>query len=244
MDKILNDSLNLKNEQARQKFRAEAIEQKYSPYIHLGVNASLLITTLIFHSFRYESPSLLSLLAFPIVLFLGNLAVYLIHRYPLHGFYRWNSYSYGSHTRRHHVFFKEDSVTFRGKSDWFTIFFPNEIVAGFVFIYHPLFYFILKPILGHNTTTSYLMASSIYFILYEVIHYSSHLPSDHFMMRVPLIKIMRKHHQIHHSPRIMGKYNFCIVYPLFDYIFNTHLTEKDYHHKLNNTLPKTGDTDL
>jgi len=228
LDKILQDTLDQKIETIRARFRQQAIKDRYSPYLHLGANISLLLISIIIQITQYQKPQWLDFIPFFAVFILGNFAVYFIHRYPLHGFYKWNMYAYGSHTRRHHVFFQNDLMTFNGKSDWFTIFFPIEIIIFFVIIYHPIFYIMLKPFIGHNATVSYLIASSCYFLLYEFVHYCSHLEMDHPLLKIKHLRHMRIHHEIHHCPKLMGKYNFNIVYTLADRIFRTHMSAEKY----------------
>lgn len=63
--------------------------------------------------------------------------------------------------------------------------------------------------------------SSSYFILYEIVHYASHLPLGHWALSFRHFRRMRQHHLDHHNPRLMEKYNFNIVFPLFDYVFGT-----------------------
>jgi hypothetical protein len=228
MDQILQNSLNQKIEIVRTSFREEALKNRYKPYLHLGGNLLLLMASILLNMFQYKNPKWIDFIPFAVVLILGNFVVYIIHRYPLHGFYKWNMYAYGSHTRRHHIFFQNHAMTFNGKSDWFTIFFPVEIVIFFVLVYHPLFYILLKPLIGHNAATSYLIASSGYFLLYEFVHYCSHLPLNHPLLKIKHLRDMRMHHEIHHCPKLMGKYNFNIVYSLADRVFRTHMSEKKY----------------
>ena len=226
MDKILQNSLDQKIETVRANFRAEALKSRYQPYLHIGGNLLLLLASMLFHLLQYNNPSWIDLLPFAAVFILGNFVVYFVHRYPLHGFYKWNMYAYGSHTRRHHVFFQNNVMTFNGKSDWFTIFFPVEIVIFFVLVYHPLFYLLLKPLIGHNATTSYLIASSGYFLLYEFVHYCSHLPLNHPLLKIKHLKHMRLCHELHHDPKSMNKINYNIVYTLSDRIFGTYRPPK------------------
>lgn len=70
-----------------------------------------------------------------------------------------------------------------------------------------------------------VFCTCFYFALYEVVHLSCHLEEDHWWLTIPGLKAMRHHHRIHHHPRLMNRYNFCIVYPLFDYVFGTKYKE-------------------
>ena len=66
------------------------------------------------------------------------------------------------------------------------------------------------------------MASGIgYFLNYEVLHTAYHLPDEHPLARVGLVKRLRWLHTIHHDPRQMATRNFNISYPLCDWLFGT-----------------------
>ena len=244
MDQNLENDLALKTQVYRDKFRENIVPKNYIGPLHLLFNGSLLIISIVFHLSYYKSPTLIDLIPYPLMLILGNIAVFLIHRYPLHGFYKWNAYPYKNHTRRHHVFFTEHAITYKNRRDWFSVFFPPEIVVGFLLVYHPFFYFLLTPIIGEDATRSYLIASSGYFILYEVVHYISHLPSTHPTMKIAFFRRMRRHHQLHHSPQLMGKYNFCIVHPFFDMVMGTFVDDQKYTELTGKPAPDTGDTDV
>lgn len=237
----LLESLKLKNEVFRAKVREEDIPKYYIGPLHFAVNASLLLFSFIFCCLKIQGPSYIELSPFVLVLFFGNLVVYLIHKYPLHGRYAWNSYAYKNHTKIHHVFYTHNNVTLASRRDWYTMFFPAEIVLAFVLIYLPTMYFALKFIIGINATFAFLAASSMYFILYEIVHYCSHLPSNHFLIKVPFFKLMRRHHQIHHDPSLMRQANFCIVHPLFDLLLGTYINDEKYQTLMNRAAPGNGD---
>lgn len=241
-DKQLIEDLKLENNVFRERIRSSRIPKWYWGPGHILFNGTLLFGSIFYYINKVQNPSFWEASPLFIVLLVGNLAVFLIHKFPLHGRYWWNSYAFSNHTKTHHVFYRENSVTWKNKRDWFTMFFPPEVVLGFILVYHPFFYFLLKPIIGVNGASFYLMASSAYFILYEIVHYTSHLPSEHWALKIPGLMYMRRHHQLHHDPRLMGNYNFCIVYPLFDILFGTHVNDQNYEEITGKSLPGNGNT--
>ncbi|MBK25479.1 MAG: hypothetical protein CME70_15900 [Halobacteriovorax sp.] len=242
MKQELESNLKLDNSVFRNKIRSEKIPKYYFGPLHVLFNAALLFGSIIFHAKSLQAPELIHFTPFIIIIFLGNLAVFFIHKYPLHGRFKWNSYAYANHTKTHHVFYTEENVTWKDTRDWYTMFFPPEIVFAFIVLYHPIFYYLLKPVIGSNTTHTFLMASSCYFILYEIIHFTSHLPSKHPLLKIPFLRMMRRHHQIHHSPRLMGHYNFCIVFPLVDHLLGTFVDDNRYKVLTGKDAPGNGDT--
>ncbi len=238
----IESNLKLDNSIFRERIRKERIPKYYNGPLHVLFNATLLIGSIIFHSYKVHQPTLLHFIPFIVIIFLGNIAVFFIHKYPLHGRFKWNSYAYANHTKTHHVFYTSENVTWKNSRDWFTMFFPPEIVLAFIIVYHPLFYFLLKPIFGSNAAHIFLIASSSYFILYEIVHFTSHLPSSNALLKIPFLRNMRRHHQIHHEPKLMSLYNFCIVYPLFDHLFGTFVNDSKYESLTGKKAPGNGDT--
>ncbi len=62
-----------------------------------------------------------------------------------------------------------------------------------------------------------------YVVSYEWMHLSYHLPPESFVGRLALVRFMRRHHAIHHDPRIMQKWNFNVSVPLWDVVRRTYV---------------------
>lgn len=211
----------LDNEKYRSWFRSERIPKSYHPYLHLGFNISALVALIIYHFVMVSS---WNLLAYGILLFtflLGNFAVWFIHKYPLHHRLKFWSYPFEAHTVDHHRYFTSSNITYKDATDFYVIFFPCRVIAGFTFVAQPLVYFGTRYFL--NADIAHALAGSMagYFLLYELFHWASHLPTKHLMMKMPWFRYMRQHHLIHHSPKLMSRYNFCIVYPMMDILMGT-----------------------
>jgi sterol desaturase/sphingolipid hydroxylase (fatty acid hydroxylase superfamily) len=56
--------------------------------------------------------------------------------------------------------------------------------------------------------------------IYELVHWTEHLPSSHALMRFKAFNWLRNHHVIHHSD-LKDQVNFGIVEPSMDYLFRT-----------------------
>ena len=94
-------------------------------------------------------------------------------------------------------------------------------VIGFALVFVPIVYFGLASFLPSNVVNMIVASCSGYFIIYEFFHTISHLPSSHFILKIPFLKFMWNHHRIHHHHKYMHKVNFNIVFPLFDWIMGT-----------------------
>jgi sterol desaturase/sphingolipid hydroxylase (fatty acid hydroxylase superfamily) len=60
-----------------------------------------------------------------------------------------------------------------------------------------------------------------YFLSYEWLHFSYHLPEDHWLARTRVVSALRRHHTLHHDVAKMGKWNFNITFPITDAVMGT-----------------------
>jgi sterol desaturase/sphingolipid hydroxylase (fatty acid hydroxylase superfamily) len=61
----------------------------------------------------------------------------------------------------------------------------------------------------------------LYVVSYEWLHLAYHLPADSFIGRRWLIARLRRHHALHHDPRLMQKWNFNVTFPIWDRVRGT-----------------------
>lgn len=193
----------------------------YHPITHLYGNLLMLISVIGVQLFFIQSFSWWMLAVAGFVFLLGNIVVWTVHKYPLHRRYRYWSYPFDAHTIQHHRYFTYEAITYDSIADYQAIFFPTEVIAGFSFIAQPIFYFGLSPLIGSDLAHFFGACAAGYFLLYEFFHWASHQSESHFLMKLGWINYMREHHRIHHNMKLMGRYNFCIVYPMMDFIMGT-----------------------
>lgn len=218
------------NERYRDYFRLEVIPKYYHGAVHVLLNLFLLLSPLLFALKKIERPSTFELLVLPLMLILGNIAVYFIHKYALHRPFKLFPYPYNVHSRMHHQFFTDKHIVYDGLRDFYILFFPPEVVISFVFIYCPLTFILLASFFSLNVAYLSIFGAAIYFLLYEIFHYISHLPKEHLILKIPICFFIREHHRIHHDPTLMRDYNFNIVFPFCDFLFKTlHKVPKGDH---------------
>ncbi|MDH5581219.1 MAG: hypothetical protein OEY33_04885 [Bdellovibrionales bacterium] len=204
----------------REQFR-QKIPKLYSGVFHLLFNFSLLLLTFIFPLTQIKNFKPIELWVIPVVLILGNAVVFFIHKYPLHRQSKLFKFAYTIHSKYHHVFFTDKVLVFETTKDFYILFFPTWVVLGFVLTYFPLLYFGGPYLFSLNIIYLAMSMGSLYFLLYEILHFCSHLPESHPILRVPGVRYMWNHHKTHHDPKLMGSYNFNIVYPLMDILMGT-----------------------
>jgi sterol desaturase/sphingolipid hydroxylase (fatty acid hydroxylase superfamily) len=76
-------------------------------------------------------------------------------------------------------------------------------------------------ILGRNVSLLYTATAMAYALLYEWLHLAYHLPPESRIGRLPPIRFLRRHHEIHHDPRLMRHWNFNVTMPLWDWVRGT-----------------------
>jgi hypothetical protein len=218
----INQTKKFTNQQYRKWFRENHISAWYRPWIHIGFNGGILLAAVIYNLLLIQDWSLQVLAIFFLTLIFGNFVVWFVHRYPLHRRFKFWTFPYDTHTVMHHRYFTADYITYDDSKDFYAVFFPAHVVAGFVLVAQPLFYFVFAGIFNSTLGHAFAASAAFYFLLYEFVHWSSHLKENHILMRIPWLSFMRKHHIAHHNPRLMMKYNFCIVHPLMDYLLGTY----------------------
>jgi hypothetical protein len=213
-------------ENFRDHFRKNIIPKNYSGHLHVAFNFSCLFGSLIFCFFQLSNVTLLQWSVLPVFILLGNLVVYIIHRFPLHTPMNFSKEAYKIHSKWHHVFFTDKVITYDNSRDFYILFFPTWFAGSFTFIYLPILIFLASYLTNNNIAYLAAIGSILYFLGYEIVHYASHLPLNHWALKIKHLSRMREYHRMHHDPKLMHKYNFNIVFPFFDFIFKTDYKQK------------------
>lgn len=218
---------NYTNQDYRNWFMETSLPRFYNPILHVLFNIGLLLAAVIYHFSSINNYGLYTFLTMFFMLPVGNLIVTLIHQYPLHKRLKVWPFPYDAHTVQHHRFYTSDHILITNPRELFVVMFPWFIVLGFTIVAQPLLYFLfdslISPDMGHVIAGS----AAGYFLLYEFVHTSNHLPLSSKIFLIPGLKAMRKHHLIHHNPKLMSQYNMGIVFPFFDYIFGSKWKETE-----------------
>ena len=210
------------NKTFRDWFQNKIVHKHYNPILHVSFNLGVLLILVLGNLLLIQNWNFGVLAVLVSVGLLGNVVVWTVHRYPLHRRYKHWAFPYDTHTVMHHRYFTADYITYDKARDLYAIFFPANVVAGFALIAQPIFFYSAQYFLGSNLAHAFAAGTASYFLIYEFFHWASHLPASHWLVRSNgWIRYMRKHHIVHHIPKFMGKFNFCIVYPMMDIIMGT-----------------------
>lgn len=179
------------NAQYRQDFRTRIVPRYYWPLGHVLFNFSGLIFLCVYCLLQLNNPTYSDWLVLVFMLIVGNIAVYLIHKYLLHRRLPLiGKLTYDIHSKMHHKFYTDKAIVYDGPRDFYILFFPPWTVLGFGLIFMPMMYLGLAPFFEQNIVWLTLFGSALYFLLYETLHYISHLPESHFVLKLKLLRYM------------------------------------------------------
>jgi Fatty acid hydroxylase superfamily len=154
-------------------------------------------------------------LAVPAFFLFCGFVEHLEHRYLLHQ-RRLGGFAFRIHTIEHHAYFTLEEFRPEDRRDYFYVLFPPLLLLGYMTFlatgFGALFYWLVSPNVGFLVAAT----AALYFFLYELIHFGSHLE-----WQLPLFKQLGEHHRRHHKTELMTTRNFNVVLPLFDWLFGT-----------------------
>ncbi|NDG84619.1 MAG: fatty acid hydroxylase family protein [Proteobacteria bacterium] len=161
----------------------------------------------------------------PAMLVIASLVEYLTHRFPLHHRLPFSGPAYTQHTLRHHQFFTHSAIEAKETHDFHQILFPVWGVAliqyGLNLPLALLLWHLADPMKGALA----LILGPAFFFAYETIHAICHFPLSSRVFLIPGLRFLREHHRIHHHKSMMSRWNFNIVFPLWDWILGTRAPE-------------------
>jgi len=208
-------------EQARAAFRERHITEHYSGPLHLATTVSISLLIALLSAIMLEKVSPLEWLTIPLTFLYANLSEYLGHKGPMHHKTRFLGQIFERHTIEHHAFFTDEAATFDTRQDFKAVLFPPILLLFFTGCFAlpvgTLLYFLVSP----NVAFLFVLTAILYFLNYELLHFSYHMDPQSWVGRLPFMDRLRSHHINHHNKRLMTHYNFNITYPICDYLFGT-----------------------
>ena len=205
----------------REQYRQEHIPPRYTGWLHLAFTFGIGGTVLVWSLLRLEAVRPVEWLAVPLTFLYANFAEYWGHRGPMHHLKRGLRLVYERHTRQHHRFFTDQAMPLDGPRDLRAVLFPPILATFFLAAFALPVGLLLAWAASPNVAWLFVATSLGYFLNYEFLHMSYHLPEAHPIARWPLVGRLKGLHTAHHDPRLMAHYNFNISYPLGDWLFGT-----------------------
>ena len=220
--------MNVLSQEARNELRQKLLSEIpswYNPYIHLAVPCTFGILTVIFAIYSIHQLNWLELLTIPLAYIFVNGVEWWAHKYLLHKRSPIAPVLYDQHTPRHHMVYVTEDMAMRHVNEMRLTLIPAYGVMLIVLVSSPLT-LLLYYLVSHNVGFIFLATVVSYAVSYELLHLSYHLPLDHPIGKLSIIKKLKHHHAVHHNPRIMQNWNMNVTVPLWDFILGTIWKEK------------------
>jgi sterol desaturase/sphingolipid hydroxylase (fatty acid hydroxylase superfamily) len=205
----------------RAEYRRDEIGAGYSGWGHFMLTTVTSLGAIVFAASRVHDVRPIEWLAIPVTFMIANTGEYLGHRGPMHHPRRGLRLLYQRHAGQHHRFFTHESMPCVSSRDFKMVLFPPVMLAFFLGGLATPIGLVLFLVAGANVAWLYVATLMAYFLTYEWLHLAYHVRDDSLVARLPLLSILRRHHTLHHDPRLMTRYNFNITFPICDRLFGT-----------------------
>lgn len=209
--------------ESRHAYRNELLSRVprwYSPWGHLALPGLAGLALVALALSRLEDLRAWQLALVPVFLALGNAIEWHAHRGLLHRRTRFLEVLYVRHTPQHHGVFTADDMAIRSPRELKLVLLPAYGVLAIFAVSFPVAFAFAAA--GQPNLAALWVASVVTYVLaYEWLHLAYHLPETHPVSRLRAIRRLRRHHQLHHAPHLMQRWNFNVTLPLWDHVKGT-----------------------
>jgi sterol desaturase/sphingolipid hydroxylase (fatty acid hydroxylase superfamily) len=159
----------------------------------------------------------------PAFFIVANFIEWAVHRYPMHH-PMTPRILYKNHTLIHHIAFTDRNMPVARSAELGLVMMPWYTMLGLFTVASPVM-IVAGVLRGIGLAGVFLLAAVAYFLMYEVLHASYHLP-DAVLNRVGvgrlrLFRAAQAHHRHHHVLSRMTNVNFNVTFPLMDRLLGT-----------------------
>lgn len=205
----------------REEFRAKEYGLHYAGWGHFAFTSGVSLGVIALAVSRLANVTALEWLTVPASFLLANAAEYLGHRGPMHRARRGLGLLFKRHTQHHHHFFTHDSMAYESSRDFKMVLFPPVMLLFFLGALALPIGALFFLLFSRNAGWLFVAMGMAYYLSYEWLHFSYHLPEDSWVGRLPFMAALRRHHTAHHDLSLMGRWNFNITFPLCDWLLGT-----------------------
>jgi sterol desaturase/sphingolipid hydroxylase (fatty acid hydroxylase superfamily) len=203
--------------------RAEHLPAGYSPWRHMGCTLAIAAFISLPALLLARGARPLDWAFLPVFLAVANLIEWSVHRYPMHRPMR-PRILYKNHAQIHHIAFTDQRMTIKGAPELGLIMMPWYTMVGLFAVASPVM-LAAAALRGSGLAGIFLLTAVAYFLGYEALHASYHLPDATLgragLTRLRLFRDLQAHHRHHHILRRMSHVNFNVTFPLMDHLFGT-----------------------
>lgn len=199
---------------------APGIPRRYHPVGYFAASNALALVAIVGALAQLQQVHLWEWLIVPVAFLVANWVEYRVHKGPMHHLRLGREILFERHTRQHHVYFDERHMSSRNAREYYWVFFPWWAVALVIgaagLIALPLWIFA-----SANLGALFFAVAIAYYLAYEWLHLSYHLPSAGFIGRMSIVRCLRRLHTMHHDTALMTTQNFNITFPICDWLYGT-----------------------
>src|SRR5262249_5152492 len=198
----------------------ERIPPGYSPAFHLAFPSVVGIGAAVAAGLFLRDVRAVELLVVPFVFLLSNMTEWRAHRDLLHRRTWPLEVLYDRHTPEHHRVYTTDDMAIRDVREFRLVLIPAYGILAVAVAAAPGP--VVLALLGlRNAALLWIATAMLYVVAYEWMHLAYHLPESSFVGRMRVVARFRRHHAIHHDPRLMQKWNFNVTFPIWDRVRGT-----------------------
>lgn len=208
-------------QQYRAEYRQAFIGESYKGRLHFLFTASLSVLVIVVCAANLDAVTAWQWLTVPMTFLYANFAEWAGHRFGMHRPVKGIELVYRRHTLQHHRFFTHEHMEIDGTKDYKAVLFPPVLVTFFLIAFFVPFGVALAFVFGSNVALLAVATGMGYFLNYEILHFSYHLPKGHWVHKMPGFAKLMRLHQNHHDVRLMAHKNFNITYPITDWLMGT-----------------------
>jgi hypothetical protein len=205
-------------ERYRNAFRKKIIPWYYRGQFHVAIFSIIQIGAIFFIGSRLEWRISTFLVIF-LALAYATTFTYFLHRFLLHHKLPGFGWAFKMH-HWHHTFYQAHRMEYDHIDDVYMLLMPPWIQVFYYAVYLPGLILFAELFLPHYLILPFAFGLTLWYGIYELVHWIEHLPATHWLMKIPYMKSARQSHAIHHS-KLKDVANFGIVEPSWDYIFKT-----------------------
>lgn len=206
----------------REAYRTNEIGRSYNGRLHLATTLTLTGAAVSYMAATLKDVRPIEWVTVPLAFIIANLVEYLAHRFPMHRPWPGLKLLYKRHTLSHHHFYTHEAMEAESVRDFHMILFPPFVLVFFLLLLDAPLALLVHTLFGANVMRLFVVVTVGYFMSYELLHTIYHLPAQHWAARLPFMQRLKRLHQSHHDLALMGRYNYNITLPLFDWVFRTH----------------------
>lgn len=203
----------------RATFRRTVIPSYYSAKLHILFFVAFEAVALLLIGVRIDWSWTVPLVV--LVSFLwATVSLYFLHRFLLHRRVPGFAWAHKLH-HWHHTFYQAHQMQYDALDDVYMLLMPPWIQLLYFAVYLPSVVGVCTLALPEPLVIQVAWGLTLWYGLYEAVHWIEHLPDSHPLLRLSFFRSMKRHHVVHHHPRLKDSRNFGIVEPSQDFLWGT-----------------------